>query len=109
MSGGSCDPRALGSKSSLWDLLQPELQHYILAQSRYLLVKKKFELLCLNPWMCRPDLTLRPIRGSRRLFREMYELVNGLCTNEQYLEMLPAKAKHEMVNLQAAFSKQRQT
>lgn len=30
MSGGSCDPGALGCKSSLWDLLEPELQHHVI-------------------------------------------------------------------------------
>jgi len=30
MSGGSCDPGALGCKSSLWDLLEPALQHHVI-------------------------------------------------------------------------------
>lgn len=106
MSVGSCDPGAQGCKSSLWDWLQPELQLRISALARYLLVKEKYELIRLIDFVSRHDLTLRPNRGSKKLFKELQELVNGTCNDEQCLEMLPAKAKHEMVNLQAAFSKQ---
>ena len=98
-------PGAQGCKSSLWDLLKPELQHRISALARYLVARDKYELIRLTNFVCRHDLTLRPALAFKYLIIEVHELVKAICTDEQCMGALPTETKKEVVKMKAAFRK----
>lgn len=104
MSGGSCDPGALGCKSSLWDLLEPELQHRVMELAlglRKSEAKQEYHIIHSMDTAHRfTDFEL-PSNWDG-MCSELQELFRRICADEQCLLGLEACEDGEIPKLQAS-------
>lgn len=104
MVGGSCDPAALGCKSSLWDLLEPELQHRVIELAlglRKSEAKQKYQIINAMHTAYRFSDFELPSNWDG-MCRELQELLRKICADEQCLLAPGAGEDAEIAKLQVS-------
>lgn len=104
MSVGSCDPGAQGCKSSLWDLLEPELQHHVIVLAlgpRKSEAKQKLEIINSMHTAYRfSDFELPS--NCNGMCSELQKLLRKICTDRQCLLATGAGQDGEIAELQVS-------
>lgn len=104
MSGGSCDPGAPGCKSSLWDLLQPELQHRVIELAlglRKSEAKHQYQIINGMDTAYR-FLDFELPSNWNGMCSELQELFRNICADEQCLLGVGAGEDGEIAELQVS-------